>query len=538
MTVASEGAAPGEFGSAALGEFGSAALLEFGSAALLELEGIGKSFPGVRALDGVSLCLARGEVLGLVGENGAGKSTLGRILAGIQSADAGVVRLEGEVVSFDSVRAALDRGVVLIHQELNLAENLDAAANVLLGRELRRGWLPGGIDFEAERREAARWMAAVGLDVDPRTIVEELPIGQRQLIEVAKALSVDARVLIMDEPTSSLSEPEVERLFEVVRSIAARGVSVIYISHRLREIEELCDRVLVLRDGRSVGELGAGEISRAALIPLMVGREITSLRGGAAVEPGEAVLEVRGLRGAVHAEPGVDLLVRAGEIVGLAGLVGAGRSELLATVFGVEPALGGSVLVCGVPMGLGDPRAAMDAGVALVPEDRKQQGLVMEMSVRENTTLATIARDASAGFMDTEREVVRTADAIERLAIKTPSAEQEVRLLSGGNQQKVVIGRWLAMEPRVLLMDEPTRGVDVGAKQEIYRLIEGLAADGMGVLFASSEMEEVLGLADRVLVMHEGRLVGEVAGEEMTEEAVMSLATGSSSNSLGAEVEV
>jgi ribose transport system ATP-binding protein len=509
--VASEGAAPGEFG----------------SAALLELEGIGKSFPGVRALDGVSLCLARGEVLGLVGENGAGKSTLGRILAGIQSADAGVVRLEGEVVSFDSVRAALDRGVVLIHQELNLAENLDAAANVLLGRELRRGWLPGGIDFEAERREAARWMAAVGLDVDPRTIVEELPIGQRQLIEVAKALSVDARVLIMDEPTSSLSEPEVERLFEVVRSIAARGVSVIYISHRLREIEELCDRVLVLRDGRSVGELGAGEISRAALIPLMVGREITSLRGGAAVEPGEAVLEVRGLRGAVHAEPGVDLLVRAGEIVGLAGLVGAGRSELLATVFGVEPALGGSVLVGGVPMGLGDPRAAMDAGVALVPEDRKQQGLVMEMSVRENTTLATIARDASAGFMDTEREVVRTADAIERLAIKTPSAEQEVRLLSGGNQQKVVIGRWLATEPRVLLMDEPTRGVDVGAKQEIYRLIEGLAADGMGVLFASSEMEEVLGLADRVLVMHEGRLVGEVTGEEMTEETVMQLATGS-----------
>jgi ribose transport system ATP-binding protein len=305
-------------------------------------------------------------------------------------------------------------------------------------------------------------------------------------------------------------------------------VGVIYISHRLREIEELCERVAILRDGALVGELGKGEITRAALIPLMVGREITSLRSGAAVEPGDAVLEVRGLRGVFHPEPGVDLVVRAGEIVGLAGLVGAGRSELLSAIFGVEPAQGGSVRVGGAPME--DPRGAIDAGVALVPEDRKRQGLIMEMGVRENTTLATIARDASAGFLDAGRERARTADAIERLAIKTPSAEQEVRLLSGGNQQKVVLGRWLATEPLVLLMDEPTRGVDVGAKQEIYRLIEALAADGMGVLFASSEMEEILGLADRVCVMHEGRLVGELSGGRMTEEAVMQLATG------GAEV--
>ena len=274
-------------------------------APLLELQEISKLFPGVRALEGVSLKLGRGEVLGLVGENGAGKSTLGRILAGIHTPESGVIRINGEVVSPGSVKDALALGVVLIHQELNLADNLDTAANVLLGRELRGGWLPGGIDFEAERLEAAKWMAAVGLDVDPSTEVSELPIGQRQLIEVAKALSVDARVLIMDEPTSSLTEPEVERLFKVVKSVAARGVSVIYISHRLREIEELCDRVVVLRDGELVGELKEEEITRAALIPLMVGREIASLRSGAALEPGELVLELEALRGAVHPEPGV-----------------------------------------------------------------------------------------------------------------------------------------------------------------------------------------------------------------------------------------
>ncbi len=496
------------------------------AAALLELEGVGKSFPGVRALDGVSMSLVAGEVLGLVGENGAGKSTLGRILAGIQAPDDGVIRMNGREVSFTTVRSALDAGFVLIHQELNLADNLDAAANVLLGRELKGGALPGGIDFEAERAEAAKWMAAVGLDADPSTLVSDLPIGQRQLIEVAKALSVDARVLIMDEPTSSLTEPEVERLFEVVKSVAERGVSVIYISHRLREIEALCDRVAVLRDGELVGELAGGEITRAKLIPLMVGREITSLRTGAPNEPGELVLETKGFGGAVHPGPGVTLSVRAGEIVGLAGLVGSGRSELLEALFGVAPSRG-EAKVSGRALEAGDPRAAIDAGLALVPEDRKEQGLVMEMGVRENTTLATIERDASGGFLDSAREDERTSEAIASLSIKTPSADQEVRLLSGGNQQKVVIGRWLATNPKVLLMDEPTRGVDVGAKQEIYRLIEALAADGMGVLFASSEMEEVLGLADRVLVMHEGRLQGEVSGEEMTEEAVMHLATGS-----------
>lgn len=497
------------------------------AAALIELEGISKRFPGVQALSDVSLRLGRGEVLGLVGENGAGKSTLGRILAGIHAPDAGTVRCAGEAVTLSSVREALDLGLVLIHQELNLADNLDAAANVLLGRELRSGRFPGALDFEVERAEAAKWMTAVGLDVDPTTKVSELPIGQRQLIEIAKALSVDARVLVMDEPTSSLTEPEVERLFKVVKSVAARGVSVVYISHRLREIEELCDRVAVLRDGALVGELVEGEISRSSLIPLMVGREITSLRSGQPLEPGEVALEVRGLRGAVHPEPGVELTVRSGEIVGLAGLVGAGRSELLEAIFGVAPALAGEVQVAGEGLSLGSPRAAIERGLALVPEDRKDQGLVLEMGVRENTSLATIGRDATLGFIASQEEERQAGEVIERLAIKTPSAEQEVRLLSGGNQQKVVLGRWLATSPKVLLMDEPTRGVDVGAKQEIYQLIEELAADGMGVLFASSEMEEVLGLADRVLVMHEGRLMGEVRGAEMTEEAVMHLATGS-----------
>lgn len=490
---------------------------------LLEVRGITKAFPGVRALRGVNLHVRRGEVLAVIGENGAGKSTLMKIMAGVQRPDSGEVLVDGKSVSLEKVSDALELGIALIHQELNLAGNLDAAANIFLGREFRNGPF---LQRRMQHARARKYLAAVGLDISPSTLVSTLTIGRQQLVEIAKALSVDARVLIMDEPTSSLSSKETETLFQVIGDLKQRGVSVVYISHRLSEVKAIADRVTVLRDGENAGELGHNAITHDAMVRLMVGRELSQFYQHQPHQPGECVLEVNRLRTPVHPEKEINFELRAGEIVGLAGLVGAGRTELLLTLFGVTPAVGGEMRVGGKVHRPASPRDAIAGGVALVPEDRKQQGLLLEMGLRENISLASLGRDQRRGFLNFDLERALSGEMISKMRIKTPNDRQFVQFLSGGNQQKVVLGKWLAMRPRVLLLDEPTRGIDVGAKSEIYGLMEELAAAGVAILFVSSDMEEVLGMSDRTLVMHEGRLTGELARHELNDEAIMHLATG------------
>jgi ribose transport system ATP-binding protein len=491
---------------------------------LVAARGISKRFPGVRALDDVSLAVGSGEVLAIIGENGAGKSTLLKILAGVQAPDDGEILVAGRPARFRGVEDALAAGIALIHQELNLADNLDLAGNIFLGREPRR---LGLLDFAAMRRQASEWLAMVGLDLDPATPLSRLPIGRQQLVEIAKALSTRARLLIMDEPTSSLSARETETLFRVVKDLRSRGVSVVWISHRLGEVKELADRVVVLRDGKNAGEIAArAEIEHERMIRMMVGRDIDRLARRPSHPPGDVVLTVRDLRTPAHPTHLVSFELRAGEIVGVAGLVGAGRTELLTTLFGITPAVAGSLALAGRAVTPKSPLEAVAAGLALVPEDRKQQGLVLEMAVRENISLVSLWPESRGGFIDFARERRLAAEMIPALAIKTPGDRQAVQFLSGGNQQKVVLAKWLAMKPKVLLLDEPTRGIDVGAKAEIYDLVHRLAGAGLAVLFVSSEMEEILSLADRALVMHEGRLAGGLLRGELTEENVMRLAAG------------
>lgn len=493
---------------------------------LLETRGLTKSFPGVRALQDVDLQLLPGEVLGIVGENGAGKSTLMKILAGIQQPDFGEILLDGEKVSFSDIRAAIGFGIALIHQELNLADNLDVAANIFLGREPQR---LGFIIRKELYRRAGELLHRLDEDIDPRTIVGDLPIGRKQMVEIAKALSVDARILIMDEPTSSLSQKETDQLFSVIAELKSSGVGIIYVSHRLGEVIQIADRVQVLRDGTNAGQLRGEDIAHDQMVRLMVGRDVASIWVREPSKPKEAVLEVEGLVSDAFPNTSVDLSVHGGEIVGVAGLVGAGRTEFLESLFGVRRRLSGTVLVSGESLKAGAPREAIRLGMALVPEDRKRFGLILEMSVRENLSLVVLRDDAYLGFLNTAREDKQAEELIAQLGIGTPGPEQPVQNLSGGNQQKVVLGKWLAVEPKVLLLDEPTRGIDVGAKEEIYRLMGELAEHGVAILFVSSELEEILSMSDRVLVMHEGRIAGELARGEIDEERVMSLATGADS---------
>jgi ribose transport system ATP-binding protein len=492
---------------------------------LLEVRNVSKRFPGVKALSDVSLHVNRGEVLALIGENGAGKSTLMKILAGVQEPDEGEIRIDGKPVRIDSVLTGLKLGISLIHQELNLADNLSIGANIYLGREPRK--LGAFID----KRQIDEWatinLRKVGLDLPPRMLVRNLSIGRQQMVEIAKALSTDARVLIMDEPTSSLTQHETEQLFRVVKTLREQGMSIVYISHRLSEVKELADRVTVLRDGRNAGEIARADIEHERMVKMMVGRDIARFYDRTPHTPGEPALEVKNLRTPAHPRHELSFKVRAGEIVGVAGLVGAGRTEMLTTVFGVTPAVGGEISVAGKPVNVRRPNDAIAAGLALVPEDRKDQGLVLEMPVRENISLPGLKRDATSGtFLNRTKEREISADTVKKLNVKTPSDRQIVQYLSGGNQQKVVIGKWLAMSPRVLLLDEPTRGVDVGAKQEIYHLMVQLAASGVAILFVSSDLEEVLNMSDRTIVMHEGRITGELLRDQLNEEAVMHLATG------------
>lgn len=496
---------------------------------ILEVQELCKRFPGVRALHQVNFDVMPGEVLALVGENGAGKSTLMKILAGVQPPDEGQILIDGNPVSLANVNQAMDQGIALIHQELNLAGNLSVAANIYLGREPKRFGL---IDSQTIRSASAQHLQAVGLQVSPDTLVGDLTIGRQQMVEIAKALSIDTRILIMDEPTSSLSQGEVERLFEVVRSLRERGVSIIYISHRLAEIEELADRVAVLRDGENAGLLEKHEITHDAMVSRMVGRDVSRFYQRTSkpptIEPDATpILKVSELVVPDHPKHKVSFEIHAGEIVGMAGLVGAGRTELLRCLFGVTPPVAGDIQINGTDTPIRHPIDAINAGLGLVPEDRKEQGLVIDFAVEPNVSLASLKANAAMGiWIDRQREQVDAAEGIKDLRIKTPSADQIVRYLSGGNQQKVVLSKWLAMNPNLLLLDEPTRGIDIGAKEEIYRLMESLAESGMAILFVSSEMEEVISLSDRVLVMHEGSLTGQLSGDDINEESIMNLATG------------
>ena len=499
---------------------------------LLIVDNLSKSFPGVKALVEVDLRLRRGEVLAVIGENGAGKSTLMKILAGVQPADAGRILVDGKPVAFENTRAAMDSGIVLIHQELNLCDNLNAGDNIFLGREPRTAGLINRREIYARSKQ---YLERVGLNIPPRTLVKNLTIGKQQMVEIAKALSVDARVLIMDEPTSSLSAAESESLFELIETLRDQGVSIIYISHRLAEVKRLADRVTVLRDGENAGELAGDEITHDNMVRCMVGRDVSQVFQRTHHEIGEEVLKVTDLVTPAWPQHALSLNVRAGEIVGLAGLVGAGRTELLQVLFGIDPALGGAIEVGGKSVQIRSPNDAIEQGFALVPEDRKLHGLVIDFTIRNNIGLAGLSRNRKAlGMVDFAKQRTDTREMIKQLDVKTSSDTQVAKFLSGGNQQKVVLGKWLAMGPKLLLLDEPTRGIDVGAKQEIYRLMEKLASESMAILFVSSELEEILGMADRVVVMHEGSVTGELTREQMSEESIMQLATGQQLASTGA----
>jgi ribose transport system ATP-binding protein len=490
---------------------------------LLEVCDASKHYLGVQALDRASLRLDRGEVLAVIGENGAGKSTLIKILSGVEQPDGGEIRLDGAPVRMESARMAVQLGIATIFQELSLCDNLDIGANIFLGREPHRA---GFVDRDRIRRESQAVLQRIGLNISPAVRVGALSAGQRQMVEIARALSVKARVLIMDEPSSSLSQAETEQLFRVVRELKASGVSILYVSHRLGEVKAIADRVVALRDGRNAGQLDREEIEHDRMVRLMVGRDATQFYRHEPHPPGELVLEADNLR--VPAFPGASLtfVVRGGEIVGLTGLVGSGRTELLQTLFGVTPALGGTIRVAGQPIRMKSPQAAIHAGVSLVPEDRQHLGLILQMAIRENLSLPSLRRQQHAGLLDRAREKTLGTEMIGRLGIKATGDRQIAETLSGGNQQKVVLGKWLATEPRLFLLDEPTRGIDVGAKEEIYRLMEQLARRGVATLMASSDMEEILGMSDRVLVMHEGRIAGELPRSQLDEEVIMSLATG------------
>jgi ABC-type sugar transport system ATPase subunit len=492
--------------------------------AYVQFDAIRKTFGGVVALDGVSLAIAQGECHALVGENGAGKSTLGKVLAGLHRPDSGTLRIAGRDVRFHSPAEAARAGIGMVHQELAFCPELSVAENLCLGRYPHRFgfWL----DRSAMEDRARRFLGEIGVTLDVHQPIRHLSTAQEQLVQIASAVGSGARILIFDEPTSSLSETESQHLFGLIDRLKARGVTMIYVSHRLAEVFRLCDRTSVLRDGRYVGTLQREEATQDRIVQMMIGRPLSEyFPQHLGAEPGEVKLQVTHL-----ASPGkfkdVSFSVRAGEIVGLAGLVGSGRSEVARAIFGLDPAAQGQVEVDGRPMRLGSIREAMRRGLALVPEDRKRQGLVLMLSGRLNFSMSLLDRLSRWGFVDGRRERREAEDYFARLAVKAPSIDTPVEAMSGGNQQKVVLAKWLARQSRLLIVDEPTRGVDVGAKAAIHALLDKLAREGLGILLISSELPEVLNLSTRILVMREGRLVGELPRAQATQASLLALMAG------------
>ena len=492
----------------------------------LELVRITKAYPGVIALQDVSLSIAPGEVIGLIGENGAGKSTLMRVLGGVVVPTDGAIRIDSETRSAFGVPDAIKAGIAFVHQELNLFDNLSVSANVFIGREPMKGGMLKLIDRKKLRSQVQPLLNRLGVDFTPDTPVAELSLAQMQLLEIAKALSLDARLVIMDEPTSSLTITETARLMQVIADLKADGVSVIFISHRLNEVEHCADRVVVLRDGRVVGALAKSDIRHDQMIRLMIGRDLKSLYIPPKSPPGDAALEIIELRTPTYPGRAVSLNVRRGEILGLAGLVGSGRTELARAIFGIDAPLGGSLRLKGEPIVVDSPRKAIERGLYLVPEDRKRASLLLDVSVAENISLPDLKSYAAGMVVSAKQEIKNANVQKKRLNIKAPSVMTQVGSLSGGNQQKVVLARWLSMQPRVVIFDEPTRGVDVGAKQEIYQLMRALADNGVGILMISSDMEEVIGVSDRIAVMHEGAISGFLNRGQFSEQSILQLAVG------------
>jgi inositol transport system ATP-binding protein len=487
------------------------------------MEGISKAFPGVQALDNVELKVRPGTVHALMGENGAGKSTLMKILIGLYQEDEGTIKLDGQLVKIPNTSAGLALGVSMIHQELSPVPERNVAENIYLGREITGKF---GLVSQRTMRQAAqelfdRW----GIQINPRSKMKELSIAQTQMVEIAKAISYDSRIIIMDEPTSAITEVEVEHLFRIIRALRTEGTSIIYITHKMDEVFQIADDVTVYRDGKWVATKPASELDHDKLITLMVGRELTNLFPKLEAEIGEVVLEVKGLnRGDVVKD--VSFNVRRGEILGFAGLMGAGRTEVLETVFGVEKADSGEIIVEGKPVRVASPDDAIAAGMGLLTEDRKLTGIMPILSVRDNMVMAAAPKYSPSGFLDFAQINKDCAEQVKALSIKTPSLKQAIGNLSGGNQQKVLISRWLLTSPEILMIDEPTRGIDVGAKSEIHKLMSQLAQQGKAIIMVSSEMPEVLGMSDRIVVMHEGKVSGIVDRADATQEVIMQLATG------------
>ena len=499
---------------------------------ILEMSKISKRFPGVIALDAVDFEIYEGEIVALAGENGAGKSTLMKILGGVYQPDGGAIRINGRETAIRSVGDASANGIGFVHQELNVLDNLNIGENVFLGREPHWGGFLRLVNRQKLHADTEVHLKRLGLNVSSQTPLRQLSIAQQQMVEIAKALSLDARILIMDEPTSSLTLTETERLLEVCQDLSASGVSIIYISHRLGEIKEIADRVVVLRDGRNAGVLAKEEINHDNIVKLMVGRDISRFYEPPANVEKTNFAEIKNLRTRRYPNRAVSFDVRKGEILGFAGLVGAGRSEVAQAIFGVDAPLGGTVSLGGKTIKISSAQDAIKNGIYLAPEDRRHSGLILDVPIRENITLPALWRYASAGLMNEAAERKISKEMCEKLNVKAPSIEAKAGNLSGGNQQKVVLAKWLSLEPKLLIFDEPTRGIDVGAKAEIYHLMRQLAESGVAIMMISSDMEEVLGESDRVAVMHEGAITGIVEREHASEETIMQLAVGAASSKL------
>lgn len=489
--------------------------------AVIKIQHVSKAFGGVQALKEVDFEIFPGEVHAILGENGAGKSTLIKIITGVQQPDTGQIFLEGNPIRFASTREAQALGVAAIYQEPSLFPDLDIAENIFVGRQPLNRW---GVAWKQMYQDATSLLQRLGLSLEPRTKARELSVAQQQVVEIARALSINAKVLIMDEPTSSLTQGEVEDLFTIVRQLRAAGTAIVFISHRLEELFALADRVTTLRDGSFVGTRAMSDVTTEDLIRMMVGRTLDQLFPKQEVLAGEVVLEVEGLT-VEGSFSNVSFELHKGEILGMSGLIGAGRTNVAQALFGIEPATAGTIKLDGKVVTIKSPETAMALGLGYVPEDRKEHGLVLEMSIAHNITLPVIQNFAKASWLNTSRELQAAKLSSQQLEVKMTSVEQKVGQLSGGNQQKVVLAKWLGTKPRVLILDEPTRGIDVGTKAAVHHLMSSLAAQGMAILMISSELPEVLGMSDRILVMRAGRLTGQFSRAEATQEKLMSAAT-------------